>query len=172
MFGQTQNVGYTRNILQMFDCCLYYAALCAKLEDGPFVSQCSNRDILVIWEFLLILSPSHFSTNQQTGSHHCGYQRFFTKLFVVSAFVSAMYARERWARLIPVRKLTPAHRAVGGPAAVAIGLSDSPTAREYTHRSWAVGAPARWAGVNFPRVPNLQLRASVWDSTNWNGSHS
>ena len=56
MFGQTQNVGYTRNILQMFDCCLYYAALCAKLEDGPFVSQCSNRDILVIWEFLLILS--------------------------------------------------------------------------------------------------------------------
>ena len=57
MFGQTQNVGYTRNILQMFDCCLYYGALCAKLEDGPFVSQCSNRDILVIWEFLLILSP-------------------------------------------------------------------------------------------------------------------
>ena len=59
-----------------------------------------------------------------------------------------------------LRKLTPAHRAeapkcsraVGGPAAVAIGLSDSPTVQEHIHSSRAVGAPTRWAGSISPQV--------------------
>ena len=46
-------------------------------------------------------------------------------------------------------------RAVGGHRAVAIGISDSPTARGLTHRPRAVGAPAQWAGVNFPTCINL-----------------
>ena len=41
-----------------------------------------------------------------------------------------------------------------------------------THRPQAVGAPAWWAGVNFPRVSNLHLRISVWYSRNWIGSGS
>ena len=59
-----------------------------------------------------------------------------------------------------LRKLTPAHhaqapkcsRAVGGPVAVAIGLSGSATVRKHIHRSRAVGAPARWAGSIPPQV--------------------
>ena len=43
-----------------------------------------------------------------------------------------------------------------------------------THRSRAVGAPARWAEFNFPRVSNLHLPtcAHLFDtlySCNWNG---
>ena len=42
-------------------------------------------------------------------------------------------------------------RAVGGPATVAMGWTIRLTHRSgATHRSWVVGAPARWAGVNFP----------------------
>ena len=36
-----------------------------------------------------------------------------------------------------------------------IGLWDSPAVRGHTHRPWTVGAPARWAGVNFPKSINL-----------------
>ena len=47
---------------------------------------------------------------------------------------------------------------VGGPAAVADALTHRGGA---SHRPWAVGAPARWAGFNFPRVSNLHLPTSV-----------
>ena len=33
--------------------------------------------------------------------------------------------------------------------------------KKHAHRSRAVGAPARWAGINFPRVLNLQLGTSI-----------
>ena len=63
-------------------------------------------------------------------------------------------------RFDTLRKLTPAHRAeapkcsraMGGPVAVAIRLSDSPTVRKHIHRSRVVGAPARWAGSISPQV--------------------
>ena len=42
-----------------------------------------------------------------------------------------------------------------------IGLSDSTTAQRHSHRPRAVGAPAQWAGVDFPRVSNLHLHTSV-----------
>ena len=45
--------------------------------------------------------------------------------------------------------------AVGGPPAVAIGISDTPNAQGLTHRPQSVEAPARWAGVNFPTGINL-----------------
>ena len=36
----------------------------------------------------------------------------------------------------------------------------------------AVGAPARWAGVDFPSVSNLHLCTSLWYSSNWIGPSS
>ena len=56
---------------------------------------------------------------------------------------SALVRWEQQARFIPMGKSTPAHCAGA---------------------CWA-----RWAGVDFPRVSNLQLRTSVWYSSNWNG---
>ena len=38
---------------------------------------------------------------------------------------------------------------------MAIGILDSPTTRGHTHRPRAVGAPALWAGVDFPTGINL-----------------
>ena len=46
-------------------------------------------------------------------------------------------------------------------------ISDSPTARGHAPPPWAVGAPAWWARVDFPRVSNLHLRTSVWYSRSW-----
>ena len=67
---------------------------------------------------------------------------------------------------------TKCPRPVGGPPPVAIRMSDSPTGRGLTHHPRAVGAPARGAGGDFPRVSNLHLRISVWYSSNWIGSGS
>ena len=58
---------------------------------------------------------------------------------------------------------------VGGPVTVAIRQSDSPSVREQTYCSESIGAPARWAGVDFPRVSNLHLCTSVWYSGYRNG---
>ena len=44
-----------------------------------------------------------------------------------------------------------------------VSIADSPTVRGPR----TVGAPARWAGVNFPRESNSHLRTSVWYSRNW-----
>ena len=46
-------------------------------------------------------------------------------------------------------------------AAVTIRLSDSFTVRGHAHCPQAAGAPARWAGVDFPRVSNLKIRKFV-----------
>ena len=92
-----------------------------------------------------------------------------------------------WARFIPVEKLTPAPAFKRWVCSRAVDESDSPiatvagppTAREQykvlRRCGWtcysgdqSVGAPARWAGVDFSRVSNLHLRTSFWYSSNWN----
>ena len=82
-----------------------------------------------------------------------------------------IFARFSWVHDIhpPLGGSIKCPRAEVGPAAMAIELSDSPTARGHTLCPRAVGAPARWAGVNFPRVSNLQLSISVSYSSNWIG---
>ena len=52
----------------------------------------------------------------------------------------------------PLRSSKKCSPLVGGPAAVADALTHRGGA---SHRPWAVGAPARWAGFNFPTGINL-----------------
>ena len=81
-------------------------------------------------------------------SGHYGYHRYFIKLYVGSALVWAMCGQSSelglylWGNqpLLTVQGLPPHRdtlycpRAVGGTAAVATGISNSPTARGHTHR--------------------------------------
>ena len=89
----------------------------------------------------------------------------------------------RW-RFDTLGKLTPAHRAGQGRGSKKCSerwvdllwrwrsnYLTHPPSRGTLNCSRTMGAPAHWAGVNFPRVSNLQLRTSVWYFSNWIAEH-
>ena len=77
------------------------------------------------------------------GCYHCGYHRYLTKLYIATSAVHLC-------QLCTVRAASQVYT---------YGVIDPRPLRRW----------ARWAGVDFPRVSNLQLRTSVWYSSNWNG---
>ena len=75
------------------------------------------------------------------GCYHCGYHRYLTKLYVAASTVHLC-------RLCTVRAASQVYTC---------GEIDPCPPRRSTHRSWARWSRwVRWAGVDFPRVSNLQ----------------